>query len=84
MHQSLYDQHLLCGILILVVAALFYGVSMMIDKTVTADGAGLVLSRQMLYIMISYGATEAMKVGTVIGGAMIVACPIFKLVFRSR
>ncbi len=75
---------LLCGILILVVAALFYGVSMMIDKTVTADGAGLVLSRQMLYIMISYGATEAMKVGTVIGGAMIVACPIFKLVFRSR
>ncbi len=75
---------LLCGILILVVAALFYGVSMMIDKTVTADGAGLVLSRQMMYIMISYGATEAMKVGTVIGGAMIVACPIFKLVFRSR
>ena len=75
---------LVCGILILVVAAFFYILSMMIDQTMGADGTGIVLSRQMLYIMVSYGATEAMKAGAVIGGAMIVACPIFKLLFRRR
>ena len=73
---------LLCGIMILVVAAFFYFMSMMIEQTMVADETGLVLSRQMLYIMVSYGAAQAMKVGAVIGGAMIVACPVFKLVFR--
>ena len=73
---------LLCGIMILVVAAFFYFMSMMIEQTMVADETGLILSRQMLYIMVSYGAAQAMKVGAVIGGAMIVACPIFKLVFR--
>ena len=73
---------LLCGIMILVVAAFFYFMSMMIEQTMVADETGLILSRQMLYIMVSYGAAQAMKVGAVIGGAMIVACPVFKLVFR--
>ena len=75
---------LLSGIMVLVVAAFFYLLSMMIDQTVASSGTELVLSRQMLYIMVSYGAAEAMKVGAVVGGAMIVACPIFKLVFRRR
>ena len=73
---------LLCGIMILVVAAFFYFMSMMIEQTMGADATEMVLSRQMLYIMVSYGAAQAMKVGAVIGGAMIAACPIFKLVFR--
>ena len=75
---------LLCGIMILVVAAFFYLLSTMIEQTMDSSATGLVLSRQMLYIMVSYGATEAMKAGAVIGGAMIVACPIFKILFRRR
>ncbi|MBE6029942.1 MAG: hypothetical protein E7226_07365 [Clostridiales bacterium] len=75
---------LLSGIMILVVAAFFFVLSMMIDQTVESSGTGLVLSRQMLYIMVSYGAQQAVRVGTIVGGAMIVGCPIFKLVFRSR
>ena len=75
---------LLCGIMILVVAAFFYLLSTMIEQTMDSGATGLVLSRQMLYIMVAYGATEAMKAGAVIGGAMIVACPIFKILFRRR
>lgn len=75
---------LLSGIMVLVVAAFFYMLSMMIDQTLSSTGTNIVLSRQMLFIMVSYGATRAMKAGAVIGGAMIVACPIFKLVFRER
>ena len=75
---------LLCGIMILVVAAFFYLLSTMIEQTMDSSATGLVLSRQMLYIMVAYGATEAMKAGAVIGGAMIVACPIFKILFRRR
>ena len=73
---------LLAGIMILVTTAFFYALSMMIDSTVDSSGSGLVLSRQMLYIMISYGSLQAVKAGAIIGGAMIVACPIFKLLFR--
>lgn len=73
---------LLAGIMILVAAAFFYALSMMIDQTVESTGSGLVLSRQMLYIMISYGSMRAVRMGAIIGGAMIVACPIFKLLFR--
>ncbi len=75
---------LLSGIMILVVAAFFYILTMMIDQTVESSGTSLVLSRQMLYIMVSYGAQQAVRLGAIIGGAMIVGCPIFKLVFRSR
>ena len=75
---------LLSGIMILIVAAFFFVLSMMIDQTVESSGTGLVLSRQMLYIMVSYGAQQAVRLGAIIGGAMIVGCPIFKLVFRSR
>ncbi|MCR5034896.1 MAG: hypothetical protein K6B42_05720 [Clostridia bacterium] len=73
---------LLAGIMILVTTAFFYALSMMIDSTVDSSGSGLVLSRQMLYIMISYGSMRAVRMGAIIGGAMIVACPIFKLLFR--
>lgn len=73
---------LLAGIMILVTTAFFYALSMMIDSTVDSSGSGLVLSRQMLYIMISYGSLQAVKAGAIIGGAMIVACPVFKLLFR--
>ncbi|MGX8774653.1 MAG: hypothetical protein ACSW8G_06315, partial [Bacillota bacterium] len=75
---------LVCGILILVVAAFFYMLSLMIGQTIESSGSEIILSKQMLYIMVSYGATEAMKAGAVIGGAMIVACPIFKVLFRRR
>jgi len=73
---------LLAGIMILVAAAFFYALSVMIDSTVASSGSGLVLSRQMLYIMVSYGSLQAVKAGAMIGGAMIVACPVFKLLFR--
>lgn len=75
---------LLAGIMILVAAAFFFALSMMIDSTVGASGTDIVLSRQMLYVMVSYGAMQAVRTGAIIGGALIVACPIFKLVFRSR
>lgn len=75
---------LLSGIMILIVAAFFFVLSMMIGQTVESSGSSVVLSRQMLYIMVSYGAQQAVRVGTIVGGAMIVGCPIFKLVFRSR
>ena len=75
---------LICGVMVLVVAAFFYFLSSMIEQTMDSSATGLVLSRQMLYIMVAYGATEAMKAGAVIGGAMIVACPIFKILFRHR
>ena len=75
---------LLAGIMILLAAAFFFALSMMIDATVESSGEGLVLSRQMLYIMISYGSQQAVKAGAIIGGAMIVACPIFKILFRRR
>ncbi len=75
---------LLSGIMILVVATFFFVLSMMIEQTVESSGTGVVLSRQMLYIMVSYGAQQAVRIGAIIGGAMIVGCPIFKLVFRSR
>lgn len=75
---------LLCGILILVVAAFYYIMSIMIDQTMGSSITSIILSKQMLYVMVSYGAMEAMKAGAVIGGAMIVACPIFKLIFRHR
>ena len=70
--------------MILIVAAFFFVLSMMIGQTVESSGSSVVLSRQMLYIMVSYGAQQAVRVGTIVGGAMIVGCPIFKLVFRSR
>lgn len=75
---------LLSGIMILVAAAFFYALSMMIDQTADATGDGLVLSRQMLYIMVSYGSLQAVKMGAIVGGALIVACPIFKVLFRRR
>ena len=73
-----------CGAIILIIAAFLYLLSMMIDQTLNATGEGIVLSRQMLYVMVTYGAQAAMKVGAVIGGAMIIAFPVFRLVFRSR
>ena len=75
---------LLSGIMVLVVAAFFYMLSMMIEQTLSSTGTNIVLSRQMLFIMVSYGAMQAMKAGAVIGGAMVVACPIFKILFRRR
>ncbi len=73
-----------CGVIVLVIAAFMYILSMMIDQTLEATGDGIVLSRQMLYVMVTYGTHAAMKAGAVIGGAMIVAFPVFRLVFRSR
>ena len=73
-----------CGAIILVIAAFMYILSMMIDQTMASSGDGIVLSRQMLYVMVTHGTIAAMKVGTVVGGAMIIAFPIFRLVFRSR
>lgn len=73
-----------CGAIILVIAAFMYILSMMIDQTMEATGDGIVLSRQMLYVMVTYGTIAAMKVGAVIGGAMIIAFPVFRLIFRSR
>lgn len=75
---------LLAGIMILIAAAFFYAISMMIEQTAEAGGEGLVLSRQMLYIMVSYGSLQAVKMGAIVGGAMIVACPVFKILFRHR
>ena len=75
---------LLSGIMILVAAAFFFFQSMMIDQTVESSGTSLVLSRQMLYVMVSYGSRQAVRIGVIIGGAMIAACPIFRLVFRHR
>ena len=73
----------ICGVIVLAVAAFFYLLSMMITQTLDAGGS-LVLSKQMLYVMISYGALAATRVGAVVGGAMIVACPVFKLRSRKR
>ena len=75
---------LLAGIMILIAAAFFYAISMMIEQTAEAGGEGLVLSRQMLYIMVSYGSLQAVKMGAIVGGAMIFACPVFKILFRHR
>ncbi|MBE6046426.1 MAG: hypothetical protein E7221_06965 [Clostridiales bacterium] len=75
---------ILCGVIILVIAAFLFILSMMIDQTVDATGDGMVLSRQMLYVMVTYGVQSAMKVGAVVGGAMIIAFPVFRLIFRSR
>ena len=75
---------ILCGVIILVIAAFMFILSMMIDQTVDATGDGMVLSRQMLYVMVTYGVQSAMKVGAVVGGAMIIAFPVFRLIFRSR
>ena len=72
-----------CGVIILVIAAFFYILSIMINQTLESSGDEIVLSKQMLYVMISYGAKEAVRVGVIVGGAMIVACPLFKLIFRS-
>lgn len=74
----------ICGVIVLVTAAFFYLLAMMIDKTLDASSGSLVLSKQMLYVMVAYGAREAVRVGAVMGGAMIVACPVFKLLFRKR
>ena len=73
-----------CGAIILVIAAFMYILSMMIDQTMASSGDGIVLSRQMLYVMVTHGTIAAMKVSAVVGGAMIIAFPIFRLVFRSR
>ena len=75
---------ILCGALILVIAAFLFILSMMIDQTIEATGDGMVLSRQMLYVMVTYGVQAAMRVGAIVGIAMIIAFPIFRLVFRSR
>ena len=75
---------LLCGLIVLVVTGFFYILSMMIGQTLQSSGSGIVLSKQMLYVMISYGAMKAVYVGATCGGAMIVCCPIFKLMFRKR
>ena len=75
---------ILCGALILVIAAFLFILSMMIDQTIEATGDGMVLSRQMLYVMVTYGVQAAMRVGAIVGAAMIIAFPIFRLVFRSR
>ncbi|MBR0456814.1 MAG: hypothetical protein IJJ01_09115 [Firmicutes bacterium] len=73
-----------CGAIILVIAAFMYILSMMIDQTMASSGDGIVLSRQMLYVMVTHGTIAAMKVSAVVGGAMIIAFPIFRIVFRSR
>ena len=75
---------ILCGVIILVIAAFLFILSMMIDQTIEATGDGMVLSRQMLYVMVTYGVQAAMRVGAIVGVAMIIAFPIFRLVFRSR
>ena len=75
---------IVCGALILVIAAFLFILSMMIDQTIEATGDGMVLSRQMLYVMVTYGVQAAMRVGAIVGAAMIIAFPIFRLVFRSR
>lgn len=72
------------GIIVLVVAAFLYIMSMMIDQTLTSSGEEIVLSRQMLYVMVSYGLKQAIQLGGILGGALIVACPVFKILFRHR
>ena len=43
-----------------------------------------VLSRKMLFVMVSYGSLAAVRIGAVCGAALIAACPVFKLLFRKR
>jgi len=75
---------LLSGLLLLVVAAFFYMLSVMIGQTLDASGGSIVLSRQMLYVMVSYGALAAARAGAVTGCALCAACPAFKLLFKKR
>ena len=65
------------GIVILAIAALLYLLSMMIEQTAGASGTDIVLSRQMLCIMITYGLGQAIALGAVAGGALVVGFPIF-------
>ena len=75
---------LISGAIILAVAAFFYVLQMMIGQTLASSGTGIVLSRQMLYIMVSYGAMEAVRIGAIVGSALLVAFPLFRLLFRKR
>ena len=75
---------LLSGVIVLFVAAFFFVLSIMIGQTMEAGGSSIVLSRKMLFVMVSYGSLAAVRIGAVCGAALIAACPVFKLLFRKR
>ena len=75
---------LLAGIVVLIIAAMMLLASVYVDSGMGEGGGEVVLSRQMLFIMASYGLRQAMTVGGICGGALVVACPVFKLLFRHR
>ena len=49
-----------------------------------SGGSSIVLSRKMLFVMVSCGSMAAMRAGAVCGVAMIAAFPVFRLLFRER
>lgn len=75
---------LISGLIILLVAGFFYLLPIMIGQTMEATGSSIVLSRKMLFVMVSCGSMEAVRVGAAAGAALIAACPVFKLLFRKR
>ena len=75
---------LLSGLIVLFVAAFFFVLSIMLGQTMESGGSSVVLSRKMLFVMVSCGSMAAMRAGAVCGAAMIAAFPVFRLLFRNR
>jgi len=75
---------LISGLIVLFVAAFFFMLSIMLGQTMESGGSSIVLSRKMLFVMVSCGSMAAMRAGAVCGFAMIAAFPVFRLLFRNR
>lgn len=71
-----------CGICLLLIAGLFFVLSMMLGGTVESSSDFIALSTRMLYVMISYGLKKVAVVGGIVGVACLPLCLVAKLVLR--
>lgn len=75
---------LICGVAILLVAAFFLLFALLTDQSLKANADSLTLSKQMLAVMLSYGAMSSAAVGAAVGGVLTVACPVARLFSRDK
>ena len=70
------------GVCILLMAAIFFIMSIMLEGTMEASAGEIALSTRMMYVMVGEGLSFAGIGGGIVGAAMIVLRGIIKAIFR--
>ena len=70
-----------CGVIVLIIVALFELFSLLFGGAVQSGDEGVALSTQMLYIMVAYGLQEIAAFWAVVGVASFPACVILRKIF---